>query len=329
MIGAGTVWLTFLIGRALFGPACGLLAAGYAGVYPYFVWHDAVLQENATLALIVAAAILLLIKSNASSSSWLWMGAGAILALAVLTKANLALFVPLALAWMAIAAPGSWRQRWPRVAWAGLGLAVVLGPWVIRTWRIAGEPILYSNGGFSLWTSNHRLTFDYFPELSIDAAAGPEWDDLSAEERREYDAIVDPQGVRQTHWLWRKGVAFMTAHPGLTVKRAACKVWIAFSPKFSPAKGWAFQSVYFASYFPLFVLAWIGAWKARAQWRETGYVYLLIVSFALGSAIFWAHTSHRMYVEPYMMIFSAYGVMRMFPKHPLVMGAAIKLSRSN
>src|SRR5271166_6940600 len=25
VIGAGTVWLTFLIGRALFGPACGLL----------------------------------------------------------------------------------------------------------------------------------------------------------------------------------------------------------------------------------------------------------------------------------------------------------------
>lgn len=306
-IGAGTVWLTFLIGRLLFGSPTGLLAAACVAVYPYFVWHDPVVQENATLAFVVAGTMLLLIRSNASASRWVWLCTGAMLALAVLTKANLGLFIPFALAWMAIAAPDP-LLRWRRVTWAGLGVLLVLGPWLVRTWRVAGEPILYSNAGFSLWTANHKLTFDYFPERSIDDASGPQWDDLSAEERHEFDAIVDRQGIQQTHWLWRKGMAFIEANPGLTLKRAVYKVWIAFSPRFSPAKGWLFQSVYLVSYFPLFLLTGVGAWKARAQWREAGYFYVLMASFALGSAVFWAHTSHRMYLEPYLMILSAHAV---------------------
>src|SRR5579862_6861243 len=54
LLGAGTVWLTYLIGGQLFGTTVGLIAAAYAAVYPYFVWHDTVLQENSTLAFVVA-----------------------------------------------------------------------------------------------------------------------------------------------------------------------------------------------------------------------------------------------------------------------------------
>jgi cation transport ATPase len=100
-------------------------------------------------------------------------------------------------------------------------------------------------------------------------------------------------------------MAFIRANPGLTLRRGLQKVWIAFSPRFSPAKAGAFQMVYFVSYFPVLVLACVGAWRTRRQWRELGYIYVLIVAFALGSAVLWAHTSHRMYVEPYLMILAA------------------------
>jgi hypothetical protein len=230
------------------------------------------------------------------------------LALSVLTKANLLLFVPFALVWMAFFAPGDLALRTRRVLWVGLGVALLLGPWVVRTWRITGTPILYSNSGFSLWTSNHRLTFDYFPEQSIDEAHTPEWNDVKPEEQREFLALAGPQGIQQASWYWDKGMAFIRSNPGLTLRRGLYKIWIAFSPRFSPAKAWGEQTVYFVSYFPLFVLSLIGAWVARLQWRETGYIYMLTLTFALGSAVFWAHTSHRMYVEPYLMILAAYGV---------------------
>jgi 4-amino-4-deoxy-L-arabinose transferase-like glycosyltransferase len=285
-----------------------MLASSYAAIYPYYVWHDAVIQENAVLALIVAAAMFLLIRANQTPSRWRWTGAGAMLALAVLTKANLALMAPLCLVWIAVSAPGAPARRLQQALWAAVGIALVLGPWIVRTWRITGAPIIYSNGGYSLWLSNHRLTFDYFPRQSIDIAAAAERDDLSPAEQREYDAIDDPQGIRQTEWFWRKGVAFIRSHPALTLRRALYKVWIAFSPVFSPAKGAAFQTVYFVSFIPLFVLSPVGMWRARPQWRDTGYIYLLILAFAAGCAVFWGHTSHRMYIEPYLMIFAAFAL---------------------
>jgi len=49
-------------------------------------------------------------------------------------------------------------------------------------------------------------------------------------------------------------------------------------------------------------------WLTRGRWREFGYIYLLFASFAMGTAVFWAHTSHRVYLDPYLMIFAAYAM---------------------
>jgi 4-amino-4-deoxy-L-arabinose transferase-like glycosyltransferase len=299
LTGAGTVWLTFLTGRHLFGESTGLLAAGYATVYPYFLWHDAVVQETATLTLVVAGAIYLLVRGGRA--------AGLMLALCALTKANLALFVPFALAWM-------FRFGWRRVLWATCGVMLLLGPWMARTWWITGSPTLYSNGGQALWLSNHAMTFDYFPRQSIDEASNAEFNALSPSERAERDAVHDPQGIAEGRWYWNKGLEFIQQHPWLTLRRAVYKVWIAFSPVFSPAKPGAFQWLYFVSYFPLFVLSCYGAWLSRKRWQDLGYIYLLIATFAIGCAVFWGHTSHRMYVEPYLMILSAHGIRDLYFK---------------
>jgi 4-amino-4-deoxy-L-arabinose transferase-like glycosyltransferase len=302
LLGAGTVWLTYLIGFQLFGTGVGLMASAYAAVYPYYVWHDTVLQENSTLAFVVAGAIYLLLRASRSDSTWLSVAAGAVAGLTVLTKANLTLFLLFVLVWTAVA----FGVR--RTLWIAVGAVIVVGPWVVRTWRITGEPILYSNGGFSLWTANHRLTFDYFPERRIDDASVPEWEDLTPQELATFQSISDPNWIEQTHWLWNKGVDFIRAHPWLTLRRAVYKIWIGFSPRFSPAKGWLFQTIYFISYAPVLALACWGAWLSRYRWRDMAYIYAAFLGFVLGTAVFWAHTSHRMYLEPYLMILASYAV---------------------
>src|SRR3569833_1830954 len=295
LAGAGTVWMTARMGALLFSPLVGMLAAGYAAIYPYFVWHDGVLQENAALAFSVALCVWLLLRAARSNSRGLWFAAGMALALTVLTKANLALFVPFALFWLG-------RRRW---FYAAHGVVALLGPWVVRTWLVTGAPILYSNGGFSLWTANQQKTNEKKPEQSIDAAQEPEWLDVPVAERHAFYEIHDPQFIRETAWFWKRGMAFMEAHPWLTSGRAVRKVWLAFSPVFSPRHGAVFEAVYLVSYLPLFVLAPFGMWRSRDRWRDFGCIYWLIASFAVSCALFWGHTSHRMYIEPYLMNFAA------------------------
>ena len=103
LAGAGTVWFVWRIACHLFGPKAGLIAATCAALYPYFIWHDAVIQETGVLTFVVTAAIFLLIAGSMTGIR-LWLITGATLALAVLTKANLLLFVPCVLLWLVFVA---------------------------------------------------------------------------------------------------------------------------------------------------------------------------------------------------------------------------------
>ncbi len=316
LLGTSSVWLTWRVGRIFFNRTVGFVAAVWAAFYPYYIWHDTVLQENAILATVVLISILLLVRAHQAPTTWKWFGAGAMVAIVVLTKANLTLYALAVLGWIPLVpqVPTPRRLKWAGVAALGFGLA--LAPWMIRTVRITGAPILYSNGGFSLWTANHALTFEYYPSRSIDLAVDPQRAALSPPERAELALLVktDKQGIRTTKWYWERGMKFILANPGLTLRRAIWKVWIAFSPVFSPEKHFAEQALYFCGYFPMLLLAPIGIWKSRARWREFGYVLALIVTFAAGTALFWAHTSHRMYLDPYLMIFAAGAVFSGSPR---------------
>lgn len=295
LAGAGTVWLIWLIGNRTFGTTAALLATAWGAFYPYFIWHDAVLQETGILTFIVTAAIYFLLRGDR------WILTGALLALTVLTKANLSLFVPAALLWLAFFSP-------KRALWTTLGVALLLAPWVARTWHVTGTPIIYSNGGFSLYTAQHPRTFDYFPRLSIDEASIAEVLENPPGQKEACDPATDPNGIRCTVWYWNAGMNFIKARPLVTLGRGLQKIGIAFSPVFSPEKSLAFETFYFISYFPLLILSGFGAWRARSQWRELGFIYLLILTFATGCAVFWGHTSHRMYLEPCLMLLAARAV---------------------
>jgi hypothetical protein len=44
----------------------------------------------------------------------------------------------------------------------------------------------------------------------------------------------------------------------------------------------------------------------RHRWRELGPIYLQFLCFAAVTAVFWAHTSHRVYLDVYLIVFAAY-----------------------
>jgi 4-amino-4-deoxy-L-arabinose transferase-like glycosyltransferase len=300
LLAAGLVYLTWRIGDRLFGRRTGLLAAGMCAVYPYYIWHDTVVQENATLAFVVALALWCLIRSRVSSR-WA-VAAGVALGLCALTKTTLLLFAIAAPLWIAV---DHGKLRFTVAAY--LGLILTLIPWLVRTQLIVGAPILYSDTGRSLFVAHNPFVFDYFPEQSLDMVTRPAFESLTAEERLELARATeaDPHGLARSDWLWRRGMAYIEQHRLLSVWEGFRKIGIGFSPLFSPRKSAVEQSLYFLSYFPLLVGSIAAAWRLRARWRELGFFYLLIVMFALGTAVFWAHTSHRMYLDPCLMILSA------------------------
>lgn len=146
-LGVGTVVLIGLIGRRLVGARVGLLAAGIAALYPNLWAYDGFLLSESMAQLLVAGTIVLAYRfwDRRRLVDAVWLGAAA--GLATLSRAELALVVPLVLWPLVLKVPDlTRRERW-RAAAAGSAVAgLLVTPWCAYNLTRFEEPTLLSNG---------------------------------------------------------------------------------------------------------------------------------------------------------------------------------------
>lgn len=91
LMGAGVVWLTVLIGWALFPalPLIGLLAGTLVAFNPQFLFISGAINNDNLLGLLATTALLLTVRALADPLRWQrWLWLGIVLMLAMLTKTN-------------------------------------------------------------------------------------------------------------------------------------------------------------------------------------------------------------------------------------------------
>jgi 4-amino-4-deoxy-L-arabinose transferase-like glycosyltransferase len=311
LVGTGTALCAYLIGKELFDRATGVLAALGVALYPYFVMHDTALQETGVFTFITTLAILFLLKCRGSSSRFVWVTAGVALGLGVMTRTTLVIFVPVALLWLLFFAGLRKREALQKTAVVVLGFALIVSPWLLRNYVLLGTPTFSTLSGLTLWAGNNPYTFSNYPNGSIDRSVDKAWQELPAEEQLAIKQLSNDE-VGQNRWFLDKAVAYISEHPGETVKRAFLKLGAAFSWRQNPAREGFVQTVYFFSYVPALLFGIVGAWMSRRRWKEHSLIYGLFISFAIVTAIFFAHTSHRVYLDVYLLIFSAYAVTELY-----------------
>jgi hypothetical protein len=210
---------------------------------------------------------------------------------------------------MALFVPGALRTRLHQTSVLLLAFVVTLSPWLVRNFNLLGSPVLTSAAGKQLWLINNRYSFRHYPARNIDLDFSEAQANLVVStEWSQLEALAGDE-LSQQRWFLKQGLDFILQNPFLTAQRAVVKVVAAFSWEFSPAKEGFFQAAYFLSYFPIFTLGIIGALLSRRLWREQLPVYLLFVGFVWVTVVFHAHTSHRTYLDVYLMIFAAYAIM--------------------
>ena len=117
--------------------------------------------------------------------------------------------------------------------------------------------------------------------------------------------------VAQDNYFLKLAIAYIKANPALTVRRAFSKVGAGFSWRLNPERGFWVQVVYFISYFPVFILGLVGLYLARREWRKQSLIYGIFLTFIAVTAVFYAHTSHRSYLDVYLIVFAAYPISMM------------------
>jgi len=304
LMGAGTALCAYLIGAELFGHATGLLAASMTALYPYYIVHDTALQETGMFTFLTALAVFALLRAKRSERWMVWASAGFCLGAALLTRQTLAPFAAAAIVWM-----GMWggHARFRRCATVALAFALTVGPWLVRNAFVIGSPVLTSELGRQLWNGNNARTFSRYPGESIDRSADEAFNAFTAQDWRELDSLQGNE-IAESDWFLKKGTAYIEAHPAATLRAAGRKLEAAFSWRFNPVREPLVQVVYLVSYMPILVVGALGMALSWRRWKELSLIYLLFLSFAAVTAVFFAHTSHRSYLDVYLIVFSAHAI---------------------
>ena len=279
--------------RLFHGPAgnrAAILASAITALYPHYILHDPALQETRVITLPTFAVIS--VRKQTARDGRLATGvlAGLVLGLDVLTRPTIAPFAALAVVWL------PWRRRTMAGACALL-LATTVSPWILRNAVEIGDPTLSTETGIEFWAGKYALLHSFSPG-----------EQRRKQERsygfsnRQDHAELDPIQFNEAasdRWYMHKGLDYIRSHPRQTIIDGFHKIAVGFSWLPAPRRGLAMDLVQAISYGPIMLLGLWGMWRHRAHWREDSLIYLLFATFMLVTAIFWAHTSHRVYLDVY------------------------------
>lgn len=309
-----SAWLLYEYGTLLFGGAVGTLAAGIAGVYPFFIYWSGILMSETTAILLVVSALYLTqrvaAKAGAPREAWL---AGLCWGVAVLTRAqNLYCFAALA-AWIAVDRLRR-RESFPFLAFV-LPVVLLAGAWVARNHRLVGSWTMDTHSGYTM-----IIRTMFYDEDNIDTGVAH-----AALERQEFypEAMALSLADRDKYFL-RKALEYVRRHPALYLRHCAgnfLQFW-RFYPRTDKTVGvvpgtYLFQSRNLFVLIALLTEPWLillGAYGLFLGLREGKAVVLPALYILCTSGI---HTlvisqmRYRMPVMPLVILFAAFGAHRL------------------
>ena len=305
LIGAGTAFCAFLIGRELFTDRAGLIAAAITAIYPYYLVHDTAMQETGLLTFMMAFSTWLLLRSRASCDARHWLASGASLGLSVMVRTTVTPFAFFAAAWLCLFGAGAPRRRLWRASVVLGCVTLMIGVWMARNAEILGKPVMNSDTGLVLWVAHNPATFDGYPAKSIDSTVPKAYALLSAAERKVLDSFGNDHLARD-RWYMARGLAYLRQQSlGQILSEAGRKVWAGFSWTLNPEKPGLTQWIYFLSYTPVLLLGLAGMTMHWRSWRLHSLIHAQFLIFMSVAAVIWSHTSHRTPLDVYLIIFAS------------------------
>lgn len=204
LLGVVTVYLTFRIGRRLYGDRAGLLAAGLLAIASPVFYFEGELLIASLLPLLTASLILLLLNARSAATSRPAIMAGVVAGIMAITRPNVLLFLPAAFLWLMM------RDR-KRAFLFGACAALLIGGVTVRNHARSGEWILISSqAGLNLYLGNNANAdgrHAIFP-------AFPAWDNVDIA-RITAERIGRPALPREISGYWaEQAMKEMMANPG-------------------------------------------------------------------------------------------------------------------
>jgi hypothetical protein len=330
-------WLVWCIGRRIFGPITGLIAAGLSAVYIYFFYYaGGLLTEtfyilgilwtlDAALRLAARARPIDADRGGLSTLKWWhWLELGLAIGVTVLLRQLFLLFAPFLFLWLwwNFPQPQSTASgplsRWSLFRWPALKglllatvvIALLIVPWTVRNYRAFNTFVpLNTNAGFALFWGNHPIYGTHFVGLLPSGDYG--YYELIPEELRPLnEAALDRA-------LLKRGIGFVVDDPVriILLSLSRTREYFTFWPS---AKSSTISNLSRVGSFGIalpFML--YGLWlsmtlvrhpEPRGQRSELILLYLFVTVYTGIHLASWALIRYRLPVDAVLLIFAALGL---------------------
>jgi len=147
LAGTGTVVVVGLVAREVAGDRAGLIAAGFAALYPNLWVVDGILMPESLYGLSIAVVLLAAYRYRRAPRARLALATGVAIGLAVLVRGEAVVLVPLLAVPLALWASGDWSHRLQRLAVMVVGVGLVVAPWTLRNLVRLDRPVALSVNG--------------------------------------------------------------------------------------------------------------------------------------------------------------------------------------
>ncbi len=312
LLGPLTAWLLYRLGRRLFSPTVGLVAAAISSFYIYFAYYDAALMTESVYIAAILGAMVLTVEIAERPSWGKWLALGLVLGVATLQRQVVLLFLPFLLGWLLWA--GRKRFRWWSILAPLLILMLTLLPWTVRNYTIFHRFVLLNtNAGFAFYWANHPI---YGTNFALLSGEGPSYQDLIPTELRSLnEADMDSA-------LLRRGIGFVWEDPGRYVLLSLSRIPEYF--KFWPSpESSTISNISRVGSFGIFLPFMLyGLVLSIRRWRAYILPYLFIVVYSGIHVLSWVMIRYRLPVDAVLIPFAGLAIVdlaqriarRWFPK---------------
>jgi 4-amino-4-deoxy-L-arabinose transferase-like glycosyltransferase len=288
--GALLCFLVYKIGSRLVNENTGLVAAGLAAVYGYFIYYNVALMTETFFIVLVLLTLYLSLELKENPTPAGWVGLGVSLGLAALFRQTILLFAPFLLLWLFIELRVRGISLW-YVAIPIIITILMIAPWTIRNYMVYQQFLLLnSNAGYALYASNNpNLGSDWRNEVVV----VPVPDALAGRNEAELDRS-----------LTQKGLEFILADPKRYLALTLDKTleYFKFWPSSESSRISNLNRVLsFGSYLPFMIL---GLGFSVSRWRSFVPLYLFIVIHTGIYLLSWPSLRYRLPVDAVLMVFS-------------------------
>ncbi len=319
ILGALICLLIFLIGRDIFNKKTAFLATLASAVYPMFIFASGLLYVETLFTFFTLLTVWFLLRFFNDRKIWQLGLVGLFLGLATLSRPILFALYPFLGLWLFMTFDKRLGLKICSIAIMYLVTALTLMPWTVRNYMVFGR-ITPVSAAFGWYLSNVEKRVETGlanPDeivsntsqnhgASIDAKQTIVSEEVKDEEssggllNKVYRIVMDDPKQFFSHYFG-EFIHFWALYPDRVETENKLTTWAA-------------KSLGILTFGPILLFFIFGAYYSFSNWQKSSLLFFTILSFAMGSSFFLTRVRYRIPIEPYMIIFAAYGFLRLLEK---------------